>query len=269
MQQARTTDVQYRHYTPVGDYWAAHSDATIRSWTGLPPMNITKKKFLGLLSNIYDQYQNIHQQWSAVELSTTAIDTADECSPIRRHDLKLALDSLANILQVEDIHAPLNDKLQINPSCGLHLHLSNDANYAPLRSQSLLAAKKNYLKWLRQHRSYEHVQLFSNFYHRSGYSAKMEKILSTNRKEFAINLGIEWRGFHAVGTETFHDLSERITAGIDCFAEAYEAAANSPDHDRVKIVVPITFRPMGFVIKKVSYTLTPLFPDGMEVPCAI
>jgi hypothetical protein len=279
MQKVNLGGVQYRAYAPVGDYWTAHSDASINNISRLPCVLSKQVAIYGkMLQHIYDQYHD--QTWQSVEFSTIALltpeimnatvsDTVSDNNPIRKHELKLALESLANILQITDKTAPLHNKLQINHSCGLHLHISNDADFRPLRSQSLFAAKQGYLKWLKQNRGYDHVKLFSAFYHRGSYSPKVDKILSYERREFALNLGIEWRGFHALGSETFNDLCERITAGIECFAEAYSNAANSPRSQQVKLVVPATFKISGFAIRKATYYMTPLFTDDMELPCAI
>jgi len=269
--------VQYRTYTPVGDYWTAHSDGSIRGVNNVGRVKPKQKSIYDkILAPIYAKYEN-SRTWKSIELSTIAllgpstmdILALDDGYPIRKHELKLALESLANILEITDRTAPLHDKLQINHSCGLHLHMSNDDDFRPLKSQSLFAAKQSYLKWLKQNRGYDHVKLFSAFYHRGGFSEKADKILSEARKEFALNLGIEWRGFHALGSQTFNDLCERITAGIECFAEAYINAVNNPKSQEVKIIIPASFQPKGFTIKKVTYNITPLFTDDMELPCAI
>lgn len=249
----------YSSYTPLSNYWEGHTDASIKDYSRL--FYISDKPEYDYLRKVRDDFYlptYEGKSWKTIELST-----AKAGRPIRLSELDAAMDDLAKLLEVNP-NELWHHRIQINHSCGAHLHLSID-DLTPMSAGIFNLAKVRYRNWLRENRDPDDVKVFDEFYYRGGYSAPMRAgLLSETRRDFCMNLGIEWRGFHLMKTKTVNDMRQRLHAAFDAFAQAYIMSA---------VVKEKSFT-MGFLpdptVKGIeTKTMTIYNPFPKVLPCAI
>lgn len=261
-----TVPFSYGRYSSVSDYWAAHTDASIndtRLWIpgqqSLSPKDIcsfnTAHRYL-LQENAPVWHKDI--KWRPIELSTQNSNG----DVIRLSELPAAMIDLQNLLHISDPTSDWRTNIQINSSCGAHLHLSIEQQ-CPLGAGTFNLARIGYLRWMQQNRPLDKTKLFEHLYRRSGYANPQRAgIMGQDRTDFCLNLGVEWRGFHLNGCDSIQDMRERVTVAFNEFLKAYELSSAS----KVFVYNSIQLPKLAHVENKVFHIIDP-FPS--ELPCAI
>lgn len=268
-----TDQLYYQNLREVAPYWFGGTDGSIRKYTqifsypdfGKMPTDILKAgEVKRKIDEWYKQtYGGIHVEYKPIELTTGEKTEYDTIEPISLSQVDLAIDHLRIYLGVTEEEL-WHHKIQINHSCGGHLHMSFEDRPLPITVGILNKAKVDYKQWLLKNRGEEALETFKNFYYRSSYVPKMKAgEITTERREFCANLGVEWRGFHYMKTENIKDFRERTKAGLEAFANAFELSLTSK---KVFYHKPFPGLKVSGIIEKVIKIPQP-FPQ--EFPCAI
>ena len=263
----------WQNLQPIAPFWYAGTDGSISKWESagsIPFFGMSTKAIdrrTKLTDEMRDWYFNAyspHIIYKSIELTTGKANQSDGIGPITLDKIDEAIDNLAIYLGLEE-EETWHHAIQINHSCGGHLHMSFEDKPLPVTAGVLNKAKIEYKQWLLKNKGEEALEIFNCFYHRGSYVSKTRagEPLGTTRKEFCNNLGVEWRGFHFMKTENIGDFRARVKAGLNAFANAFELALTTK---KVFFYKPFP-EPKVEGIKEKIIKISQPFP--MEIPCAI